>query len=121
MILTILALAPILVGLVLMALPHLLPESSASQVRKVSRNICMGVALALLAISTWAAASSLSDVDWMSIAFGQYELENKPFELIPQIGVSWHVGADALSLPMVWLTALVVPLSMLVEWIHVVP
>ena len=76
----------------------------------------MGVALALLAISTWAAASSLSDVDWMSIAFGQYELENTPFELIPQIGVSWHVGADALSLPMVWLTALVVPLSMLVEW-----
>ena len=58
LILTILALAPILVGLVLMALPHLLPESSASQVRKVSRNICMGVALALLAISTWAAASS---------------------------------------------------------------
>lgn len=116
LILTILALAPILVGLVLMALPHLLPEASASQVRKVSRNICMGVALALLAISTWAAASSLSDVDWMSIAFGQYELENTPFELIPQIGVSWHVGADALSLPMVWLTALVVPLSMLVEW-----
>ena len=116
MILTILALAPIVVGLLLMALPHLLPEDYSAQVRRVSRNICMGVALALLAISTWAAATSLSDIDWMSIAFGQYELENTPFEVIPQIGVSWHVGADALSLPMIWLTALVVPLSMLVEW-----
>ena len=116
MILTILALSPIVVGLLLMALPHLLPEDYSAQVRRVSRNICMGVALALLAISTWAAATSLSDIDWMSIAFGQYELENTPFEVIPQIGVSWHVGADALSLPMIWLTALVVPLSMLVEW-----
>ena len=78
MILTILALAPIAVGLVLMALPHLLPEDYSAQVKRVSRNICMGVALALLAISTWAAAASLSDIDWMSIAFGQYELENTP-------------------------------------------
>ena len=68
MILTILALSPIVVGLVLMALPHLLPEDYSAQVRRVSRNICMGVALALLAISTWAAATSLSDIDWMSIA-----------------------------------------------------
>ena len=63
MILTILALAPIVVGLVLMALRHLLPEATSTQVKRVSRNICMGVALALLAISTWAAASSLSDID----------------------------------------------------------
>ena len=116
MILSILSLLPIAVGLLLMALPHILPEGLSSQVSSVTRNICMGVALALLAISTWAAATSLSDIDWMNIDFGGYELENTPFEIIPQIGVSWHVGADALSLPMIWLTALVVPLSMLVEW-----
>ena len=116
MILSILSLLPIAVGLLLMALPHILPEGLSSQVSSITRNICMGVALALLAISTWAAATSLSDIDWMNIDFGGYELENTPFEIIPQIGVSWHVGADALSLPMIWLTALVVPLSMLVEW-----
>ncbi len=99
-----------------MVLPHILPGELSAQVSGVSRNICMGVALALLAISTWAAATSLSDIDWMDIDFGGYELENTPFEIIPHIGVSWHVGADALSLPMIWLTALVVPLSMLVEW-----
>ena len=42
MILTILALSPIVVGLLLMALPHLLPEDYSAQVRRVSRNICMG-------------------------------------------------------------------------------
>ena len=116
MILTILSVSPIVVGLVLMALPHLLPEKNAEMVRRMARNACMGVALALLAISTWAAATSLSEFDWMAIEFGEYELENTSFALIPQIGVSWHVGADALSLPMIWLTALVVPVSMLVEW-----
>ncbi|MBJ16862.1 MAG: dehydrogenase [Euryarchaeota archaeon] len=116
MILTILTLSPIIVGLILMALPNLLPSDSADQVKRISRNICMGVALALFAISTWAAATSLSDINWMKIPFGHYELENDPLVLIPQIGVYWHLGADALSLPMIWLTALVIPLSMLVEW-----
>ena len=116
MILTILAVSPIVAGLILMALPHFLPEGPAEMVRKMARNACMGVALALFAISTWAAATSLSEFDWMAIEFGDYEMENTAFSLIPQIGVSWHVGADALSLPMIWLTALVVPVSMLVEW-----
>ncbi len=116
LILTILSLLPIAVGLVLMALPHILPGEISTQISGVTRNICMGVALALLAISTGVASTSLSDVNWMDINFGGYELENSPFEIIPQIGVSWHVGVDALSLPMVWLTALVIPLSMLVEW-----
>ncbi|MAS88302.1 MAG: dehydrogenase [Euryarchaeota archaeon] len=116
LILTILSLLPIAVGLALMALPHILPEELSKQISGVTRNICMGVALALLAISTWAAATSLGNINWMDINFGRYELENIPFEIIPQIGVSWHVGADALSLPMIWLTAIVVPLSMLVEW-----
>ena len=105
-----------MVGLVLLALPYLLPEDAANTVRMIARNACMGVALALFAISTWASITSLSDLDWMAIQLGEYEMENSPFVLIPQIGVAWHVGADALSLPMIWLTALVVPVSMLVEW-----
>ena len=116
MILTILALSPIAVGALLLVLPSLLPSQAGKHIRRFSRNICMGVSLALLAISTWAAATSLSELDWMAIGFGSYELENTPLDLIPYIGVSWHVGADALSLPMIWLTALVVPISMLVEW-----
>ena len=51
MILSILSLLPIAVGLLLMALPHILPEGLSSQVSSITRNICMGVALALLALS----------------------------------------------------------------------
>ena len=36
--------------------------------------------------------------------------------LIGSIGVSWHVGVDALSFPMVWLTTLLIPITMIVEW-----
>tara|TARA_B100000287_G_scaffold369367_1_gene366184 strand:+ start:2377 stop:3915 length:1539 start_codon:yes stop_codon:yes gene_type:complete len=103
-------------GLLLMILPHFLSEEASDTVRRVTRNACMGVSLAVLAISTWAAATGMSNFDWVGIRFGEYEMENSPVQLIPQIGVSWHVGADALSLPMIWLTALVVPVSMLVEW-----
>ena len=39
MILSILSLLPIAVGLILMALPHILPEELSSQVSGVARNI----------------------------------------------------------------------------------
>ena len=116
MILTILSLVPIAVGLFLLILPHLLPAGTGNQVRGITRNVSMGVSLGLFVVSTWAAATSLGKIDWMSIEFGNFALENTPIDLIPYIGVSWHVGADALSLPMIWLTALIVPISMLVEW-----
>jgi len=116
LILTILSLVPIAVGLFLLILPHLLPAGTGNQVRGITRNVSMGVSLGLFVVSTWAAATSLGKIDWMSIEFGNFALENTPIDLIPYIGVSWHVGADALSLPMIWLTALIVPISMLVEW-----
>ena len=114
--LTILVLSPIAVGLTLLLLPLVLPRQAAESVKKVSRNVSLGVALALFAISTWAAMASISDINWMDIQLGDYHLENTPVDLIPYIGVSWHVGADALSFPMVWLTAMLIPVSMLVEW-----
>jgi NADH-quinone oxidoreductase subunit M len=116
LILTILVLSPIAVGLLLIVLPLVLPLQVAESVKRVSRNVSLGVALALFAITTWAALASISDINWVNIELGNYRLENAPVELIPYIGVSWHVGADALSLPMIWLTAMLIPVSMLVEW-----
>ncbi|MDP7001995.1 MAG: NADH-quinone oxidoreductase subunit M [Candidatus Thalassarchaeaceae archaeon] len=115
LILTILTLGPIAVGLLLLLLPLLLHPFD-EQIRRLSRSICLGVALGLFAVSTYAATSSISDIDWTGIRFGNYEFENTPFALIPYIGVSWHVGVDALSFPMVWLTSMIIPVSMLVEW-----
>ena len=98
--LTILVLSPIAVGLTLLLLPLVLPSQAAESVKRISRNVSLGVALALFSISTWAAMASISDINWMDIQLGDYHLENTPVNLIPYIGVSWHVGADALSFPM---------------------
>tara|TARA_Y100000022_G_scaffold195872_1_gene202048 strand:+ start:768 stop:2279 length:1512 start_codon:yes stop_codon:yes gene_type:complete len=89
----------------------------ASSIAKVSRNISFGVSMALFAFATYLSFTTFGGIDWLNINMGEYELMNEErVNLIPSIGVSWIVGVDALSLPMVWLTALLIPLSMLVEW-----
>ena len=58
------------------------------------------------------------------LAWGEYlyqncqvgEIGTGSCALIGSIGVSWHVGVDALSYPMVWLTTLLIPITMIVEW-----
>jgi|TARA_B110000438_G_scaffold267296_1_gene282021 NADH-quinone oxidoreductase subunit M len=115
--LTILTLTPLGVGLLLLILPNLLPGNSADTLRKVSRNISFGVSMGLFVFATYLSFETFGGIDWLNINMGEYKLMNaEPTSLISSIGVSWIVGVDALSLPMVWLTALLIPLSMLVEW-----
>ncbi len=114
--LTVLTLTPLFVGFGLLILPQLLPSKNAESIQKVSRNISFGVALGLFAFATYLSCKNFSGIDWLDISMGDYILTNEPTTLISSIGVSWIVGADALSLPMIWLTALLIPLSMLVEW-----
>ena len=115
--LTILTLTPLGVGLLLLVLPQLLPQNLAETLRKVSRNISFGVSMGLFVFATYLAFENFGGIDWLNINMGEYQLMNdEPVTLISSIGVSWIVGVDALSLPMVWLTALLIPLSMLVEW-----
>jgi NADH-quinone oxidoreductase subunit M len=115
--LTILTLTPLGVGLLLLVIPQLLPNKSAETLRKVSRNISFGVSMGLFVFATYLAFENFGGIDWLNINMGEYQLMNdEPVTLISSIGVSWIVGVDALSLPMVWLTALLIPLSMLVEW-----
>ena len=75
----------------------------------------MGVSLGMLAITTMIFFGEIGNVDWSNYNSGYY-LTNDPVALIPSIGVYWKVGADALSFPMIWLTTLLIPISMLVEW-----
>ncbi len=99
-----------------MILPRVLPESSAEGLIRVSRNISIGVALAIAAITTLLFLGPWGSIDWTNITQGGYVLQNEAVDLIPAIGVTWKVGADALSFPMIWLTAILIPISMLVEW-----
>ena len=114
--LSVITLLPLAAGLILMVLPQILPGDSADGLRRVSRNISMGVALAIATITTMLFVGEIGNIDWTNITQGGYVLENEAVSLIPSIGVSWKVGADALSFPMIWLTAILIPVSMLVEW-----
>ena len=114
--LSVITLLPLAAGLILLVLPQILPGDSADGLRRVSRNISMGVALAIATITTMLFVGEIGNIDWTNITQGGYVLENEAVSLIPPIGVSWKVGADALSFPMIWLTAILIPVSMLVEW-----
>ena len=114
--LSVITLVPLAMGLILMILPRVLPNSSAEGLIQVSRNISMGVALAIATITTMLFLGQVGSIDWTNITQGGYVLQNEAVDLIPAIGVTWKVGADALSFPMIWLTAILIPISMLVEW-----
>tara|TARA_B100000035_G_scaffold221339_1_gene190064 strand:+ start:1005 stop:2618 length:1614 start_codon:yes stop_codon:yes gene_type:complete len=114
--LTFITLTPLAVGLALLILPYLAPASMADFTRKVSRSLSMGVALAIFAITTALFLGQIGNIDWLNITQGTYVFQNEPVVLLDSIGVRWVVGIDALSFPMVWLTALLIPISMLVEW-----
>ena len=114
--LSVITLVPLAMGLILMILPRVLPNSSAEILIQVSRNISMGVALAIATITTMLFLGQVGSIDWTNITQGGYVLQNEAVDLIPAIGVTWKVGADALSFPMIWLTAILIPISMLVEW-----
>ena len=114
--LSVITLLPLAAGLILLVLPQIIPGDSADGLRRVSRNISMGVALAIATITTMLFVGEIGNIDWTNITQGGYVLENEAVSLIPSIGVSWKVGADALSFPMIWLTAILIPVSMLVEW-----
>ncbi len=114
--LSIITLTPIFTGLILIGLPQILPKDVASNLKKVTRNISMGIALGIFLIATLLFLGILGSIDWTNIMQGDYVLKNDSFALISSIGVQWKVGADALSFPMIWLTTLLIPISMLVEW-----
>jgi len=104
--LSVITLVPLAMGLILMILPRVLPNSSAEGLIQVSRNISMGVALAIATMTTMLFLGQVGSIDWTNITQGGYVLQNEAVDLIPAIGVTWKVGADALSFPMIWLTAI---------------
>ena len=117
--LTALTLLPIF-GAILLMLVHWLSNDQrrdmlASPIRFVNFS---------LAILMFIMATSIGLQETFGLAWGEYLYQNcqtgeiieGSCALIGSIGVSWHVGIDALSFPMVWLTTLLIPITMVVEW-----
>lgn len=116
--LTVLTLLPLFASLLLMMVHWMADAERRESLAGPIRMVNMGIALLLFALAT------LIGFESMPTEWGGYILENGgagdfaagEHQIIASIGVSWHVGLDALSYPMVWLTTLLIPITMLVEW-----
>ena len=122
--LSLLVLLPIVAGATLMLVAWAAPPSQRKDLTKHVRLISFGLSLLLFVLATLMFLESYSGIEWFSLNLNEYAYENcttgqieaGACALISGIGVSWHVGVDGLSFPMVWLTTLLVPVSMLVDW-----
>jgi len=124
--LTLLTLGPIVAALVFMFLAWACPPSKREEISQYIRLLIFAFSLLLLSLSSLMFLESYSGISWTSIGLNNYvydncvnaevALEAGGCALVDGFGVSWHVGVDGLSFPMVWLTTLLIPVSMLVEW-----
>jgi NADH-quinone oxidoreductase subunit M len=124
--LTLLTLGPIVAGFVFMFLAWASPPSKREEITQYIRILIFAFSLLLLSLSTLMFLESYSGISWTSIGLNNYvydncvnadiALEAGGCSLVDGFGVSWHVGVDGLSFPMVWLTTLLIPVAMLVEW-----
>ena len=117
--LTVLTLLPI-TGALLLMWAHWM---SNAEMRVVLENPIRYVNLTL-ALLMFVLATLIGLEETFGMHWGEYLYQNCEIgeigtgscTLISSIGVSWHVGIDALSFPMVWLTTLLIPITMVVEW-----
>jgi NADH-quinone oxidoreductase subunit M len=99
-VLTIIWLTPI-VGAVLILL---IPKERHTEIRMLA----LGTAFIAMTLSLWAYFAY--DTDVAGIQFEEYA------EWVPSLGISYHVGADGVSLPMLALTGIVIFTGVLVSW-----
>ena len=99
-VLTVITFTPAVAAIIIL----LIPADRKSEVRVVA--LAAGV-LALL-LSLWVYAS------YNQAAAGYQFVEEYPW--VPQFGISYHVGVDGLSLPLVLLTSIVMVTGVLISW-----
>ncbi len=117
--LTVMTLLPILGAILLMLAHWMANQEMRPTLEKPIRAVNLAIALLMFVLATLIGLENTFGLAW-----GEYLYQNcQPGEigtgscaLIGSIGVSWHVGIDALSFPMVWLTTLLIPITMIVEW-----
>ena len=106
---------PILSSIVLLAFASQEKASRMTKLDSPVRLACLAFSLVPLGISTALFFDWLAVIDWTNIGYNSYVVKHQ-YVWIDSIGVSWHVGMDGLSFPMVWLTAILVPITIVMTW-----
>jgi NADH-quinone oxidoreductase subunit M len=99
-ILSVIVFTPITAGLLLLLFP--------SERKTAIRIFALSAATFALLLSLWAYISYNQSV-------GGYQFEEQ-YRWIPTLGISYHVGADGMNLPLVLLTGVVIFTGVLVSW-----
>ena len=117
--LTVLTLLPITGSLLLMLVHWMGNDERREMLSNPIRYTNLGLALLMFALATLIGLEEKFGLAWGEYLYQNCEIgavSTGSCTLISSIGVSWHVGVDALSYPMVWLTTLLIPITMIVEW-----
>lgn len=106
---------PIIASGVLMAFASMASTRRKYNIETPIRLVSLIFSLIMLAVTTSLFFGILESIDWDFSTFNSYELE---FSYVwnTTLGVNWHVGMDALSFSMVWLTTLILPIVMITTW-----
>ncbi len=106
---------PIIVSCILLAFASQESRARKEILAAPIRLFTLAASLIPLAISTALFFDWLILVEWDALSYNRYALE-KEYVWIETIGVSWHVGMDGLSFPMVWLTTFLIPVTIITTW-----
>ncbi len=113
--LSLLVVLPIMASIFLLILTSRLSAESRRKFDSSIRMASLGITLAMFAITTLMFFGEIGNVDWTGIAFNNFEF-SESYVWIEPLGIEWSVGVDGLSFPMVWLTTLLLPITIIATW-----
>ena len=99
----------------MLTITGMVSESSRRKLAPVWRMVSLGVSMALFIVASMMFTGQIGGVDWTGIGFNEYEFLYQ-YEWISSLGITWQVGLDALSFPMVWLTTFLLPVTIIATW-----
>ena len=99
-ILSVLIFTPLAAALILLLLPE--------EKKTLIKGVALAAGIVVLALSVWLYAS-------YDIAAGGYQFKER-VDWLPALGISYFVGVDGISLPLVFLSGLVIVSGVLVSW-----
>ena len=106
---------PIMASIFLLVLTSRLSEGARRKFDSSIRMASLGITLVMFALATFMFLGQIGDVEWKDIAFNNFEFKES-YVWIEPLGIEWSVGVDGLSFPMVWLTTLLLPITIIATW-----
>ena len=113
--LSMMVILPILASIFLLILTSRLNPAARAKFDAPVRMAAFIISLAMFAVATLMFLGQIGDVGWSDIAFNTFEFQES-YVWIEQLDIRWTVGVDGLSFPMVWLTTLLMPITIIATW-----